>query len=88
MIGVYKTTTSQKTQPPYNTIIPDAQYELDMCKKLGFCYNISWTKKVVREMFLDNVHFKEPIYKRLNMQLLHFLQEIAAGRGQYLSKED
>ena len=45
-------------------------------------------KKVVREMFLDNVHFKEPIYKRLNMQLLHFLQEIAAGRGQYLSKED
>merc|ERR1712157_10859 len=72
MISVYKTTTAQrfKTHPS-----PPRDYEVEFCNMADKCFNTSWTHKVPVEMYWDAVHFMEPVYSLLNMQLLELLSE-------------
>lgn len=88
MIGIYKTTTCTSREafqgeknPHPNRLYEDTDddlsaYEAKMCKLLGHCMSTGWTCNVVQEKFVDNCHFDEPIYKRLNLQMLDILDRM------------
>lgn len=71
MIGIYKTTTKRLDDPHPKE---NEQYEKILCRKM-LCLDSSWTDYVSSDLYWDNLHFVEPIYKRLNIQLLQLLKE-------------
>ena len=70
MKSIWKTTTFTRS----HTLKP-MQVEVDhqMCEVATLCLNISWTKDVDISSFWDNLHFKEPIYQRMNKQLFEIV---------------
>lgn len=77
MIGVYKTTTKYRLHNITNNNIMETSmirdYELDFCKKVDLCLDLSWTWHVPMEYYSDYAHFKEPIYSWQNIQLMELL---------------
>lgn len=70
MISVYKTLT--KKQMENDTTVNELDQKL--CAKAHICYDNSWTGKVPPNMYHDNLHFNEPVYRLLNSQLLELLE--------------
>ena len=44
--------------------------DLYMCEVLGNCLDISWTSNVHPDLYWDDVHFYEPVYRIMNEQML------------------
>ena len=74
MISVYKTT--EKKQSENDTMT--AEYEQSMCNKTDLCLNTSWTGKLAPYYYVDRQHFREPIYRMINTQLLEMLENAGA----------
>mmetsp|Transcript_24090 Transcript_24090/g.27499 ORF Transcript_24090/g.27499 Transcript_24090/m.27499 type:complete len:431 (-) Transcript_24090:138-1430(-) len=70
MVSVYKTTSNWKsyTGPPKNY-----EYEKHFCELADFCLDLSWTKKIPNETYWDNIHYIEPIYRFINLQMMELL---------------
>eukprot|EP00557_Chaetoceros_sp_GSL56_P010436 CAMPEP_0176481224 /NCGR_PEP_ID=MMETSP0200_2-20121128/2704_1 /TAXON_ID=947934 /ORGANISM="Chaetoceros sp., Strain GSL56" /LENGTH=248 /DNA_ID=CAMNT_0017877411 /DNA_START=699 /DNA_END=1445 /DNA_ORIENTATION=+ len=77
MIGVYKTTTKYRLHNITNNNIMETSmirdYELDFCKKVDLCLDLSWTWHVPMDYYSDYAHFKEPVYSWQNIQLMELL---------------
>jgi hypothetical protein len=43
------------------------------------CWDVSWTRRVCREHFYDAFHFREPVYRVLNEQMLDVLGLLPPG---------
>jgi hypothetical protein len=41
-----------------------------MCQELGGCLNVSWTQGLKEELYWDELHNNEPVYRAMNEQLL------------------
>ncbi len=69
--GIWKTTTflADKGYSPQSKQVDEA-----MCNLMSLCLNLSWTKSLNSTSYWDNFHFNEPIYKRMNIQLLGLIQ--------------
>ena len=63
--SVWKTTT-YTSEHRYHA----GQIDHAMCSLTDLCFNLSWTANVETSFYWGNVHFKEPIYRRMNEQLL------------------
>jgi hypothetical protein len=73
MIGIYKTTT----KPFADMSTMTDPYEVEACRILHYCLNLSWTGELNnREDFVDDKHFKASINRRFNEQLLDLVQQI------------
>ncbi|KAL7507777.1 hypothetical protein ACHAXN_004905 [Cyclotella atomus] len=69
IISVYKTTTVTKKRR-LNT--PD-ENRGRLCALAYLCLNVSWTGMVPSDLYWDNVHFVNPVYSMLNVNLLSLL---------------
>ena len=88
---IWKTTTFPR--PKSKQALSDKVLQADalMCEKLGACLNVSWTRHVAAELYQatyntkkkklykDNVHFKEPVYRRMNEQMLEQFRALPKG---------
>jgi len=51
-----------------------------MCRLLGGCIHVSsWTARTHRDFFADMVHFREPVYRLMNEELLAVLGKLPTG---------
>lgn len=48
------------------------------CREMG-CLNVSWTRTVARRHFHDAVHYREPVYRVLNEQVMDYVSATPAG---------
>ena len=71
MISVYRTTTKMQGQEDDEMW----EYEQIMCKKVDFCLDYTWTRLIPNELYWDNYHFYEPVYRLFNTQLLGMLED-------------
>ena len=64
--SIWKTTTYTRQDA-----LTPTQLETDhqMCAMTTSCLNLSWTRNVGASDYWDGLHFKEPIYQRMNEQL-------------------
>ena len=69
MTSVYKTTTKSKGQTGREV----DEYETQFCELADYCLDFSWTSKIPDDLYHDNFHFKEPVYKLMNLQMLELL---------------
>ena len=74
MISVYKTTEKLAAESDTMTV----EYEESMCNKTDLCLNTSWTGGVDGNYYVDRQHFREPIYRMINTQLLEMLENAGA----------
>lgn len=51
----------------------------EMCRMLGSCFNISWTSLLKHELYLDDLHFLEPVYRIMNEDYLDQLGLVPHG---------
>jgi hypothetical protein len=54
-----------------------------MCKALGNCLNVSWTKDLSKLMYWDETHNWEPVYRVMNEDLLEELGFLPAGYAKF-----
>ena len=76
--GTWKTTTYSKEEVlTYQTSNQNPHVRLsdaNMCNILGRCFNVSWTADIkAEELYYDNLHFSEPVYRTFNEDLLEQL---------------
>jgi hypothetical protein len=50
-----------------------------MCQELSGCFNLSWTVHLRPDLYFDDLHFREPIYRIMNEDLLQQLNKLPAG---------
>jgi hypothetical protein len=50
-----------------------------MCQELSGCLNLSWTVHLRPDLYFDDLHFREPVYRILNEDLLQQLNKLPAG---------
>jgi hypothetical protein len=78
-LAIWKTTSFSKheiqeiQQQHDNIQLPIRTSDIDMCRILGHCHNISWTTQLRPEFYFDNLHFLEPVYRVFNEDLLESL---------------
>lgn len=73
--GIWKTTTARR-----DGSIREQNLDTDvtMCLLLDKCLNLSWTANQLSEAdYWDKLHFYEPIYRRINEQMLEMIEELA-----------
>jgi hypothetical protein len=66
---VWKTTTFKMTGQK-----PRSERDGVMCTLLPNCLNLSFTEYVATELYWDQFHFKEPVYRAANEKMLDLLQ--------------
>jgi hypothetical protein len=44
--------------------------DVAMCETLDGCLNLGWTARLRPDLFIDNLHFAEPVYRILNEEML------------------
>jgi len=76
--GTWKTTTFTREEVvAYQTCNQDPELRMsdyNMCETLGGCFNVSWTVEMkAEELYYDNLHFSEPVYRILNEEFLEQL---------------
>ena len=54
-----------------------------MCDLLGNCLDVSWTKNVKRQLYWDDRHFYEPIYRVMNEDMLESMGYLPEGYVKY-----
>jgi hypothetical protein len=107
IIGIWKTTTPQKSQLvastttttvtgssnqsslPLSLLSPaTASHNADavprmtdrqMCQEISGCLNLSWTVHLRPDLYFDDLHFREPVYRIMNEDLLQQLNKLPAG---------
>ena len=67
--SMFKTTTKAKQQSDSSW----AEYERQLCRLTDSCMDVRWTALVPGEYYCDNLHFREPVYSLLNVQLLSLI---------------
>eukprot|EP00757_Euglenozoa_sp_SAG-D1_P015136 gene15136-624_t len=77
--SVWKTTTHQlASRSRQRRYLRNKQYidETDaiMCKLTTLCLNLNWTATADDSLYWDDVHFREPVYRQMNEQLLDLLR--------------
>jgi hypothetical protein len=50
-----------------------------MCQELSGCLDLSWTVHLRPDLYFDDLHFREPVYRILNEDLLQQLNKLPAG---------
>lgn len=72
MKSVWKTTTYRKSELRKDAISGATLRKTDerMCRLLDACFNISWTVDLHPDLYFDELHFREPVYRILNEVLL------------------
>lgn len=73
--SLWKTTSFRKSQLP-NPVARTT--DTDMCRVLGECFNVSWTSRLQPDLYFDDLHYREPVYRILNEDLLIQLQKLPA----------
>jgi len=72
--GTWKTTTYSREQVLDYQQTGDApevrMSDINMCAVLGSCFDVSWTADMRPELYFDNLHFSEPLYRILNEEYL------------------
>ena len=78
IVGIWKTTTYRNDTLPGNTRWTKTN-DADplMCQILPGCLNVSWTRNLDTSMWWDHHHMYEPVYRRMNEQLLDYLRSIS-----------
>lgn len=86
--SVWKTTTFQKSQllaleHPVATAAATSSSnsrhaDEKMCQALDTCFNLSWTNRLQPDLYFDDLHFREPVYRILNEDLLVQLDKLPA----------
>ena len=75
--GTWKTTTFSKEEVrEYQATGRDPDLRLSdmqMCTVLGSCFDVSWTSDMHPELYYDNLHFSEPVYRIFNEEFLEQL---------------
>jgi hypothetical protein len=87
ILGIWKTTTPQKSQlvastttvTSHNAGILLRMTDRQMCQELSGCLNISWTVHLRPDLYFDDLHFREPVYRIYNEDLLQQLNKLPAG---------
>lgn len=74
MISVYKTSTKPRGFELKNNHIKE--YEKEFCELADYCLDLSWTIKAPNDVYWDNFHFNEPVYKLMNIQMMELLSLI------------
>jgi hypothetical protein len=73
MVGIYKTTTKIKTDTSTNI----DSYEIEACKILHYCLDMSWTGTLSNNSdYVDLKHFSALVNRRFNEQLIDLLEKI------------
>jgi hypothetical protein len=54
-----------------------------MCGLLGNCLDHSWTKGVRSELYWDESHFFEPVYRAMNEEMLEAMGYLPEGYVKY-----
>mmetsp|Transcript_45929 Transcript_45929/g.112050 ORF Transcript_45929/g.112050 Transcript_45929/m.112050 type:complete len:377 (+) Transcript_45929:51-1181(+) len=73
IVGIYKTTTRAKNERGNKNLQP---YEQVACEVFP-CLNLHWTADLPHRDYLDRVHFSGPAYRRMNQQLLDFINVLS-----------
>lgn len=87
--GVWKTTTFTKDEIMENRVTARS-LDKKMCHTLqqsevkGLCFDISWTAELKPELYYDQLHFGEPVYRILNEDLLSLLGLLPSRYGSRL----
>jgi hypothetical protein len=79
ILAIWKTTSYSKQeiqQHDNNDELRIRSSDIDMCRILGHCQNISWTTHLRLELYFDNLHFLEPVYRVFNEDLLESLRAL------------
>lgn len=88
--GIWKTTTYPlsiliefQAQLKFSSQSPKRPYtrntDREMCRMLGSCFNISWTSLLKPDLYFDDLHFLEPVYRVLNEDYLAQLDLLPQG---------
>jgi len=84
MRGIWKTTTYTLAEITSN-VRDSTSFESNdysdalMCQLLGECLNLTWMAHLKPELYFDNLHFVEPVYRILNEDLLQVLGKLPDG---------
>ena len=77
IIGIWKTTTYRNDTLPGRTRWTNhSDADPLMCQVLPGCLNVSWTKFLDTTLWWDHHHMYEPVYRRMNEQLLEYIQHL------------
>jgi len=75
--GTWKTTTFSKegvSEYQATGVEPELRFsDIQMCTVLGSCFDVSWTADLRPELYYDNLHFSEPVYRIFNEDFLEQL---------------
>jgi hypothetical protein len=81
--GIWKTTTFKKSQlvalmnsSSNSNNLHVRRTDKKMCKQLSGCFNLSWTANLRPDLYFDEFHFREPVYRILNEDLLEQLNKL------------
>lgn len=81
IIPIYKTTTYSKTAKRGSNHRHNSHNNL-LCEIAPYCLDMSWTGDIEGpDHYYDNWHFKPDVKKRMNMQLLEYVQMIISSGG-------
>ena len=79
--GIWKTTTFRKDQLVQTNMASDATQVVamstidnEMCGLMDDCFDLTWMAHINPDMYYDNLHFNEPVYRILNEELLARLE--------------
>ena len=76
-VSFWKTTTYKR-----NGIIMNEDSALTdeyMCEVLSNCLDVSWTKQIRSDLYWDDVHFFEPVYRIMNEEMLSTMGYLPQG---------
>ena len=74
ILSMYKTTTRKYNQEDRTM----QEYEEQLCNQTDYCWDLTWTGIVPKELYFDMFHVIPPVYSYKNVQLLSMLSSIAA----------
>ena len=69
IVSMFKTTTKKKNQYTQTW----EEYERQLCNLTDYCMDVRWTALVPQKYYYDKLHFREPAYSLLNVQLLSLI---------------
>jgi hypothetical protein len=70
--AIYKTTTKAVSNSD-PALLPHDAFG---CEIFDHCLDLSWTSNTTADLYIDMVHFKAPVYRQINLQLMELLAGI------------
>lgn len=78
--GIYKTTTYPKIKGKFQGAHDD-----ELCRAVGHCINLNWTRSVPRKYYLDSLHFNSKVNTVMNKQFLQYIDTFDPASGDMYS---